>query len=144
MTINEGIKDLFTDLTSKQIITVIAIAVFIVCVAISAGSALSFLRIRALEKDVAAAKERADAFETKADQKEKEAAKYQEKITYLESNLVEIQNLARKQDDEITRLNFTVAGSRTDVDRARSVRSIASTADELCDRLKETGHPCDP
>jgi predicted RNase H-like nuclease (RuvC/YqgF family) len=78
-----------------------------------------------------------------AAKKESEAERFKEKIAFLESSLSDIRKIARTQDEELEKLNFTVRGSRSDMERARGIRSIESNADELCRRLAEVGHGCD-
>ena len=74
--------------------------------------------------------------------KEMEAAGYKQKIEYLEGKLAEIQTIARKQDEELEKLNTNTHSARTDVDRARRTSSITADADELCQKLAELGHAC--
>ncbi len=85
---------------------------------------------------------RAETLEQYAVQKESETAEYKQKIDYLEHQLAEIQQLARKQDEELEKLNSITNNARADVERARRTRSVAATADELCQKLAELGHPC--
>jgi len=140
MTIREVIADLFDELTGKQIFVVVVALILVAVLIFGAGSIGSAWKIRSLENRAAAAKERADALEQKAAEKEKEAEQYKAKIQYLEGSLVE--KLARTQDENLQALEPIVAGARNDAERARGVRRIASTADELCNRLREVGHPC--
>jgi len=142
MTIKEGIKDLFDDLTMTQRIVGGAVIVVIIAVAISGGSLISHFRIKGLEKKVADSKAAADIAEWRAAEAENEAARYGAKIEFLEKNLSEIQILARKQDEELEKFSNVLVDARADRERASRVRSIASTADELCKRLGETGRPC--
>lgn len=85
---------------------------------------------------------RAETLERYAVQKESEAAEYKQKIDYLERELGEIQQLARKQDEELEKLNSVTNNARADVEHARRTRSAAATADELCQKLAELGHGC--
>ena len=100
-------------------------------------------KITTLEKSVDTAKQKADEISNAAAAKEIEAAEYKAKIEYLERQLTEIQTIARKQDDELEKLNINSGGARDNVDRARHTRSIATTADELCKKLEELGHGCE-
>ena len=77
-----------------------------------------------------------------ADAKEADAEIYRAKIEYLDARLNEIQTIARKQDEELEKLNTSVNSARADIGRARGVRSVTATADELCAKLAELGHPC--
>ena len=95
-----------------------------------------------LEHAVDAARAEAEAKTKAADEMEKRSAVYAAKTEYLEQKLAEIQAIARKQDNELEKLKTNTADARNAVERARSVRSIASTADELCERLAEVGHGC--
>ena len=67
---------------------------------------------------------------------------YEAKIAYLESNLAELKTLARKQDEELKNIEITTGRARADVERVRSIRSAAATADEVCRKLADLGHPC--
>lgn len=111
--------------------------------ALAGGFAWSHFKIKSLENAVDAAKREALIKENEADAKELQAAEYKQKTEYLEKSLGEIQVLARKQDDEIEKINNSVADARSDVSRASRVRSIAATAGELCTKLAELGHPCE-
>ena len=100
-------------------------------------------RIRKLEHAVAAAKTEADEKTKAADELERQSAVYAAKTDYLEQKLAEIQAIARKQDEELEKINTDTNAARGNAERARSVRSIATTADELCAKLAEAGHPCE-
>ena len=104
--------------------------------------AWSSYRTAKLEKAVVAAKTEADTKTRSADESEKRSAEYAAKTEYLEQKLVETSEIARKQNEELEKLKNDTAARRNDAARARSVRSIAATADELCERLAEIGHPC--
>lgn len=74
---------------------------------------------------------------------EKRAAAYTEKIDRLEQTIAEIGEIARRQDEELEKIGGRVADARGRVERARSLRSIESTAAELCAKLADLGHGCD-
>lgn len=99
-------------------------------------------RIRKLEQAVAAARSIADEKDRASDEIEKKSAEYAAKTEYLEQKLAETSEIARKQNEELEKLKNNTAARRGDAARAHSVRSIASTADELCQRLAEVGHAC--
>jgi len=80
--------------------------------------------------------------EQRADELEAKARVYEEKIAYLELNLAELKTLARKQDEELKNIEITTGRARADVERARGIRSAAATADEVCRKLADLGHPC--
>ena len=98
--------------------------------------------ISALENAAEAAKQAAFVSQHAAAAKEIEAAEYKQKIKYLERQLVEIQTIARRQDEELEKLNVNSGRARSDLERARSTRSIAATSGELCAKLAELGHAC--
>jgi predicted trehalose synthase len=128
-------------LTTK---TYIAIGAAVLLIAGILGSwLLSNHKISRLERAVATAKALANEKESHAIAKEIEAAEYKQKIEYLETQLAEIGGLARKQDEELEKLNVISHGARGDVERARRTRSVAATAEQLCQKLAEVGHPCD-
>jgi hypothetical protein len=102
----------------------------------------SNIAIGKLEKKIAVERSNAAELEKRADEKSREAEIYREKLTYLEGNLDEINQIARRQNEEIKKFEVVVGAARDDVRRARGVRSIAVTAAELCDKLGEAGHPC--
>ena len=112
-------------------------------IGILGDSAWSKHKIAKLEQSVDRAKQNADLSAQTATAKEIEATEYKAKIEYLERQLTEIQTIARKQDDELEKLNVNSRGAHDNVDRARRTRSIAATADELCKKLAEIGHGCD-
>ncbi len=130
-------------MTLTQKIYIAAAIATVFSIGIFGGWAWSNYNISKLERAVETAKTEAAAKQAAADEKEKEAAAYRKKIEYLEANLAEIKSIARKQDEELEKLNANSAGARGRVERARRVRAIAATADELCERLEELGHPCE-
>ena len=114
----------------------------VVTVAIVGSWMWSSHRIAGLERGIEAARAEAEARIKAADEMEKRSAESAAKTEYLEQKLAEIQAIARKQDEELEKLKTNTADARNAVERARSVRSIASNADELCERLAEVGHGC--
>lgn len=99
-------------------------------------------QLRRMERGVELAKQQAEANEEAAAAAEVAAAEYKKKIEHLEMELAAISVIARRQDEELGKINVDVGGARRDVERARSVRAIDATADELCTKLAELGHPC--
>src|SRR5260221_1610938 len=114
----------------------------VIAIGILAGWMWSGYRIRKLEHAVETAKTEADAKAQSAERSGKQTAEYPAKTKYLEQKLAEIQAIARKQDEELEKINTNTNAARGNAERARSVRSIATTADELCAKLAEVGHPC--
>ena len=96
-----------------------------------------------LEATIEQAKQTADTAAADATAKETEAAQYKQKTIYLEQQIADIQAIARKQDDELEKLNSNTAAARSDRERSRRIRSITSTAGELCAKLAELGHACE-
>lgn len=120
------------------------IAAGIVALAFIFGTyAWSKHRTANLQKAVDSAKQIAEQAGKYAIAKETEAAQYKHKTIYLEKQIAEIQAIARNQDEELEKLNVTAADARSNVERARSIRSITSTAGELCAKLAELSHPCE-
>ena len=115
----------------------------ILVIGIFGGAAWSNHKIAKLESAVEDAKREANSSQQSAVRKEIEAAEYRQKTEYLEQQLTEIQTIARKQDDELEKLNINTRGAHADVDRSRRTRSITATADELCAKLAELEHPCE-
>ncbi len=99
-------------------------------------------KIKKLESAAENAKQSADVQEQRAYELEMSARKFEEKIAYLEANLGELRSLARKQDEELKDIETTTGNARRDVERSRSIRTAASTADEVCRKLAELGHAC--
>lgn len=128
--------------TQTKIYIALAVAA-IFAIGILGGAAWSNHKIAALERTADAEKQNADQFAQSAAAKEIQAAEFKAKIEYLERQLTEIQTIARKQDDELEKLNVSSRGARDNVDRARRTRSIAVTADQLCQKLAELGHGCE-
>ncbi|MGH9945571.1 MAG: hypothetical protein ACRD6X_00040 [Pyrinomonadaceae bacterium] len=109
---------------------------------IASYSVVSYFQLRRLEADVEKAKQTADVKQKQADELEKQARKYEEKIAFLETNLETLKTLAKKQDEELSKLENTTDNARADVERRRRIRSAAATAEELCAKLADLGHPC--
>ena len=117
-------------------VVVLAGAVFIV------DGLWSGHKIATLEREVETAKTLAAEKQTAADNLEQEANQYKAKTEYLEQQLADLQARAKKQDEELESLSKTTNSARADVDGARRVRSVATTADQLCTNLADLGHPC--
>ncbi|HQZ96520.1 MAG TPA: hypothetical protein PLP21_09395 [Pyrinomonadaceae bacterium] len=100
-------------------------------------------QIAKLESQVAAAKAIANENQQTAAAKELEAAQYKQKIDYLETKLTEVNQLARKQDEELEKLKLNSRNARSTADAARRTRTITATNAELCNKLAELGHPCE-
>jgi len=115
----------------------------IVVLGIVGGAVWSDRHIAKLEDAVALAKQSAITIQQKAGQKEIEAAGHLEKIAYLESQLIEIQIIAREQDEELEKLSNNSGRARGDAKRARDTRSITASHAELCQKLAELGHGCE-
>ncbi len=99
-------------------------------------------KIAKLEGESRDARQRADALEQHAAQKETEAGQYKQKIKYLEQQLAAIQQIAIQQNEELDKLNSISNRARADVERARRTKSVAASADQLCQKLADLGHPC--
>ena len=84
---------------TKDIKTYIAIVVAVFGV-IAGFAGWANYKIGRLDRAVTEARQRADVLERAATLKEAEAAEYVQKIAYLERQLGEIKNLARKQDEQ--------------------------------------------
>jgi uncharacterized membrane protein YqiK len=100
-------------------------------------------RVRNLERDIETARAVAKQKETAAREGEIRAAGYERKIEYLEAEIARIGQIARRQDEELERMEGNIGNARADVERARSIRASRATADELCERLGALGHPCE-
>ena len=130
-------------MTLRQEIYAIAGVAFIVLSILSAISLWSGHKISVAEKNVDEARRVSDEAKKRAATLETAAAEYDAKIRYLEQQLSAMAPIARKQDEELQKLNVDINSRRADVERARSIRSIAANAEELCRRLAELGHGCE-
>ncbi len=128
------------NLTTQTKIYIVIAAGFIALIA--GAAAWSNYRIRSLENRVESAKRSADRSQQAAVQKEAEAETHRQKIAYLERLLGETEQLARKQDEKLEKLNSDSRRARGDVDRARRTRAVPAGAVELCEKLADLGHPC--
>ena len=120
----------------------IAGAIAAVVISLLVSGIWSGHKINSLEREIETAKSLAAEKQTAADQLEQQADQYKAKTEYLEQQLADLQAIARKQDEELESLSKTTNSARADVDRARRVRSVATTADQLCAKLAELNHPC--
>ena len=114
----------------------VALAIFV------AAGLWSDHKIAVLEHEVESAKTLAAEKQTAADRLEQQSDQYRAKNEYLEQQLAALQARAKKQDEELQSLSKTTNAARADVDRARRVRSVSTTADQLCAKLAEINHPC--
>ena len=122
-----------------KVIAGICLAIF---VAVVLAWVVSEAKLRRVEKVVESAKQQARVSDEAAAVAESEAGEYRKKIEYLEGELAAIGRIARRQDEELEKIGSDVNAARRDVERARSIRAIDATADELCEKLAELGHPC--
>ena len=99
-------------------------------------------KIASLEHEVETAKAAAAEKESAAGELERRAAEYKAKTEYLEQQIAEINAIATKQNEELEKLSKTTDSARRDVERARNMRSVAATVDQLCTTLADLGHPC--
>ena len=129
-------------MTTKTKIYIAAAIAAIFAIGTLGRAAWSERKIATLENSVGLAKQEAESSDQLAARREIEAAAYKQKIDYLESQLSEIQTIARKQDEELEKLSADSAVARGNAGDARRTRTIAATADELCAKLAELGHPC--
>ena len=113
-------------------------------IALVTYSSISHFQISRMEAEVEKSKQAASFKEKVAAEKEKQAVEYKAKIEYLEQQLTEIQTIARKQDDELEKLNTNTSDARGALDRARRTRTVTANGKELCARLAEIGHGCEP
>jgi predicted RNase H-like nuclease (RuvC/YqgF family) len=99
-------------------------------------------KIASLERDVETARSAAVEKQTAAAQLETRATEYEAKTEYLQQQIAEINAIATKQNEELEKLSKTTDSARRDVERARNIRSVAATADQLCAKLADLGHAC--
>ena len=125
-------------LRMKVVMGAVAAIVLGLAVTVLIGDA----RVRRMERVVDSAKQQARVSEEAAATAESAAGEYRKKIEYLESELAAIGQIARRQDEELGKIGGDANSARRDVERARSIRAIGATADELCARLAELGHGC--
>ena len=128
-------------MTLKTKIYLVAAALLVAVFLLS--TAWSNFRNARLEKEIAAAKQMAETSEKTAADAERKVGEYKAKIEYLEKDLAEIQQIARRQDEELEKLTADTSAARDRVRDARGIRAVATTAAELCKKLAEIGHPCE-
>lgn len=119
----------------------IGLALGVLLIAIIA-SLWSSHRMTKIETDAAKVKAAAERTETGAREIEQRAAEYKRKIEYLEGELSALRLIASEQNEQLKLIRNETNSARVDVDRARAVKRVASTSDELCAKLAELGHPC--
>ena len=122
-----------------KVIAGICLAIF---VAVVLAWVVSEAKLRRVEKVVESAKQQARVSDEAAAVAESEAGEYRKKIEYLEGELAAIGRIARRQDEELEKIGSDVNAARRDVERARSIRAIDATANELCAKLADLGHGC--
>jgi len=119
------------------------IAAAVLAIGIAGGTSWSKYKLGKLEHAIEAAKTEADSIKDSAVKLEQKTAEYVKKIHYLEKHFTEIQTIARKQDEELGKIFMETNNSRGGARHARSVRTVRSTAAELCSKLAELGHGCE-
>ena len=118
-------------------------AAAVLALTIAAAGLWSGYRIKTLERTVDSAKADAETLEQTAQRNEADAAAYRQKIAYLERQLDEFRDIARKQDEKLEKSNSNVRAARSDADRARRTSVGPTDAVKLCAKLAELGHPCE-
>ena len=126
-----------------RLIPYLAAGAVLIILGAAVAAYLGERRIDDLQQAADAERKRADLLAADADQAQAAAERYKEKIEYLEERLGRISAAAAKQDEEIKNISIAVDGRRDAATRARGLRSIQSTAAELCRELAELGHPCE-
>ena len=126
-------------LTLNQFLLAAAAIVAVFCVTTWLWSSHKIAR---LEREVGDAKAAALEKQQLADEKEKQSSEYKAKIDYLEQQTDALRAVAKQQDEELKKLSASTDNARHDVSRTRGVRTEPATADELCAKLAELGHPC--
>lgn len=127
---------------NDQIKLILAVAAAAVLAA-AAATIVSNVRLRSLERNVEIATERARTLEETARDAESRAAEHKQKIEYLEAEIAGIGRLARKQDEELKKISGDIGNARSDVERAKRIRTAGANAAELCGKLEELGYPCE-
>ncbi|MCW5957402.1 MAG: hypothetical protein KIT61_12515 [Pyrinomonadaceae bacterium] len=127
---------------NDQIKLILAVAAAAVLAA-AAATIVSNVRLRSLERNVEIATERARTLEETAREAESRAAEHKQKIEYLEAEIAGIGRIARKQDEELKKISGDIGNARSDVERAKRIRTVGTTAAELCGKLEELGYPCE-
>ena len=128
-------------MTTQTKLIVAAASVIIAGLAVT--TLVSNYKLDTLESGLDQAKRTADEMEQRSQIAESKAGEYIRKIEYLEGELAAIASVARRQDEELKTISGDVGNARRDVDRARSIRAIDATTDELCARLANLGHACE-
>lgn len=126
---------------NDQIKLILAVAAAAVLAA-AAATIVSNVRLRSLERNVEIATERARTLEETARDAESRAAEHKQKIEYLEAEIAGIGRIARKQDEELKKISGDIGNARSDVERAKRIRTAGANAAELCGKLEELGYPC--
>lgn len=114
-----------------------------ILIAALAHSLWSHFQISRLETRVETQEHAAETKQNYANELEQHSRIYEEKITYLESQLAELGTLARKQDEELKSIETNTRNARGNDERTRRIRTAAATAAEVCRKLADLGHPCD-
>jgi chromosome segregation ATPase len=127
--------DLKIYLMAGCILTLIAAAII--------ATLWSNTKIASLERDVGNAKSLAAQKQNAADELEKRTAEFNAKNEYLEQQIDELRAVAQKQDEALTKLSKNTVDARSNVERTRRTRTVAATADQLCAKLADLGHPCE-
>lgn len=128
-------------MTTQTKLIIAGAAVLILGLAIA--TLISNHRLRKLDNQITEAKQRADELGRQSQTAETKAAEYKQKIEFLEGELTAIASVARRQDEQLKAISGDVGAARRDVERARGIRAIDTTTDELCARLANLGHACD-
>src|SRR2546421_10252933 len=112
-------------MTTQQKIYIAAGIAAILLIGFVSADLWSDHKIAKLEDQVQTAAHKAEVSGQKADELEKTAEQYRSKIDYLDEQLTQIRLTARKQDEELQKLDINTHTARGRVDAARRARSTS-------------------
>lgn len=129
-------------ITVRQKIYAVSAAVLMIAAAFAIDSIRPMMNISRLEREASSAAARAEQSQAAYDAAMRIATVNAARAEYLGQQLEEIRSLAKKQDEEIKKIDVDINTARGRADRARQLGAVESTAHELCDKLESLGHPC--
>ncbi|HMJ07623.1 MAG TPA: hypothetical protein VK468_01375 [Pyrinomonadaceae bacterium] len=130
-------------ITTRQKLYAAAAVILLAIGFMTVSSIRSYLTFSRLERQAAESERLAAASESAAKDALHTAERESARADILTEQLREIETLARKQDEELQKLDADTNSVRGNAERARRIRTVQSTAHELCEKLAALGHGCE-
>jgi|GEM_PF-6676694 len=133
-------------MTNKRIYIYAAAMIAAIALTIMISNAWTDRKIAAIEKRAEQQSAAAEAADQRANEAEKKAASFEEKINYLEAQAAETERYRRTQNEDLKKISADTDAARRNVERVRRTRPNAAnapTVTDTCRELARAGYGCE-